>query len=70
MENLLQRRTSTRLVVTLGRDIGRILRATYQARERSRQRRALARLSDGLLRDIGLTRHDVAREVTKPFWCA
>jgi uncharacterized protein YjiS (DUF1127 family) len=68
MENLMQRRTRIALVVTLGRDIGRILRATYQARERSRQRRALARLSDGLLRDIGLTRHDVAREGAKPFW--
>jgi len=35
---------------------------------RSRQRRALAELDDRLLRDIGLTRYDVALEASKPFW--
>jgi uncharacterized protein YjiS (DUF1127 family) len=30
--------------------------------------RAMAMLSDHLLRDIGLTRHDVERELMKPFW--
>ena len=33
-----------------------------------RQRRALAALDDHTLQDIGLTRCDVEREVTKPFW--
>ncbi|HXV26113.1 MAG TPA: DUF1127 domain-containing protein [Alphaproteobacteria bacterium] len=37
-------------------------------RERSRQRRDLARLNDRLLRDIGLTRADVESEVVKRFW--
>ena len=37
-------------------------------RERRRQRRALAQLSDRLLDDIGVNRDDVASEVTKPFW--
>lgn len=38
------------------------------ARERRRQRLALARLDDRMLRDIGLTTADVEGEVTKPFW--
>lgn len=46
----------------------RILHAIYRSLERSRQRRALAELSDARLRDLGLTRHDVRREVAKPFW--
>jgi uncharacterized protein YjiS (DUF1127 family) len=36
--------------------------------ERSRQRKALATLDDYLLRDIGITRVDAARECDKPFW--
>jgi uncharacterized protein YjiS (DUF1127 family) len=39
-------------------------------RRRTRGRRELAALSDRCLRDIGLTRYDVAREVRKPFWRA
>jgi uncharacterized protein YjiS (DUF1127 family) len=35
---------------------------------RSRQRRALSELTDDALRDIGLSRYDVVRESTKPFW--
>jgi uncharacterized protein YjiS (DUF1127 family) len=31
-------------------------------------RRSLAMLSDYELRDIGLTRNDVERELIKPFW--
>jgi uncharacterized protein YjiS (DUF1127 family) len=36
--------------------------------ERSRQRRQLAELDDYMLRDVGLTRADVASELRKPFW--
>ena len=36
--------------------------------ERRRQRLALARLDDRMLRDIGLTMADVEGEVSKPFW--
>ncbi|HYG85743.1 MAG TPA: DUF1127 domain-containing protein [Azospirillum sp.] len=36
--------------------------------ERWRQRQALMRLDDHMLKDIGLTRADVELEVTKPFW--
>jgi uncharacterized protein YjiS (DUF1127 family) len=46
----------------------RLLTSIYRAMERSRQRRALSRLSDALLRDIGLTRGEAARESAKPFW--
>jgi uncharacterized protein YjiS (DUF1127 family) len=38
------------------------------AMERSRQRRALESLSEEQLRDIGLSRADVAGETAKPFW--
>jgi uncharacterized protein YjiS (DUF1127 family) len=36
--------------------------------ERRRQRRALLRLGDGMLKDIGLGRGDAFREAAKPFW--
>jgi len=35
---------------------------------RTCQRNALAALDDHLLRDIGITRADAARECEKPFW--
>jgi uncharacterized protein YjiS (DUF1127 family) len=37
-------------------------------RRRSRDRRALAAMSDRSLRDIGVTRYDATFEVNKPFW--
>ena len=36
--------------------------------ERARQRQALAGLDDQMLRDIGITRVEAARECDKPFW--
>lgn len=36
--------------------------------QRHRQRLALAALDDHLLRDIGLSRSQVAAEIRKPFW--
>jgi uncharacterized protein YjiS (DUF1127 family) len=35
---------------------------------RAETRREMSMLSDHVLRDIGLTRADVDREVMKPFW--
>jgi len=35
---------------------------------RMRQRGALASLDDHMLRDIGITRVEAARECDKPFW--
>lgn len=37
-------------------------------REKTRQRRALARLDVHLLADIGIGRAEAARECAKPFW--
>jgi len=37
-------------------------------RRRSRSRAELAKLDDRMLRDIGVTRGDVWREINKPFW--
>jgi len=33
-----------------------------------RQRKALYRLSDHLLRDIGISRYEALKEAEKPFW--
>ena len=38
--------------------------------ERAKQRRALAQLDARMLKDLGLSRADVEREVRKPFWSA
>jgi uncharacterized protein YjiS (DUF1127 family) len=43
----------------------RLVRLWY---ERDRQRNALAKLDDRMLRDIGITRVDAMRECRKPFW--
>ncbi|MEZ5932019.1 MAG: DUF1127 domain-containing protein [Alphaproteobacteria bacterium] len=37
-------------------------------RSRARDRQTLGRLNDHMLRDIGLTRHQVVIECDKPFW--
>lgn len=37
-------------------------------RQRRAQRARLAGLSDQLLQDIGITRHQVEEEIRKPFW--
>lgn len=38
--------------------------------KRYQQRRALMNMPEYLLRDIGMTKYDVAQEVRKPFWQA
>jgi uncharacterized protein YjiS (DUF1127 family) len=53
---------------SLARLAGRVLQAIIRAVERSRQRRALAAVSEAMLRDIGLTRAEIADEIEKPFW--
>jgi uncharacterized protein YjiS (DUF1127 family) len=40
----------------------------YLCGQRSRQRRALATLSDHQLRDVGLTREEVLLEIRRPPW--
>jgi uncharacterized protein YjiS (DUF1127 family) len=51
------------LLTRIGSELG-------EWRRRSRDRQALATMSDRSLRDIGLTRYDAAREANKPFWRA
>ncbi len=56
---------------------GRVLAAVVRGFEtlllwqcRANQRHALAHLDDRMLRDLGLSRSEVARELRKPFWRA
>lgn len=46
----------------------RIAAAVTAWRDRARERDVLAGLDERLLNDIGVTRADVMREVSKPFW--
>jgi len=50
--------------------LARMVSEVREWRRRSRDRRALAAMSDRALRDIGLTRYDAACEAGKPFWHA
>ena len=45
-----------------------VLLFAYEALERGRQRRALAKLDDRMLSDIGISRCDVERELEKAPW--
>lgn len=40
----------------------------FRCLDRRKQRRELANLDDRLLRDIGISRAEAAREAAKPFW--
>ena len=48
--------------------IARLWTRFLAAREIRRQRRALAQLENHLLDDIGLTRDDVERELSRSIW--
>ena len=50
--------------------LGGIIEAPIAWLERMRERRHLARLSDDMLKDIGVSRADVEHVVEKPFWRA
>lgn len=45
-----------------------VVRTLYTWQRRAHERRHLASLDERLLRDMGLSRHDVAEETAKPFW--
>ena len=53
---------------SLGVAIQSLIAALEEWWVRGQQRRALGRLDDRLLKDIGLTRADVEHELSKPFW--
>lgn len=40
----------------------------YRAYMRARSRREMRGLSEEMMKDIGLTRVDIEREASKPFW--
>ncbi len=48
----------------------RAVRTLVTWQERDRQRRALAQLDARMLKDVGLSRAEVAIELRKPFWQA
>lgn len=50
--------------------VGSLVDVLVTWHQRAAQRRALAMLDDQMLKDIGLTRADVAFEVSRPFWRA
>jgi uncharacterized protein YjiS (DUF1127 family) len=53
---------------SLARRIGGLAEAMGIWIERVRMRRRLSHLSDHMLRDIGVSRAEAARETEKPFW--
>ncbi|ACA16789.1 protein of unknown function DUF1127 [Methylobacterium sp. 4-46] len=75
MTTLVGGRENLRLVPAIRRSSPRPRLLTLVERlelwgQRHRQRRDLRHLPDGLLKDIGVSRADVARESDKPFWQA
>lgn len=52
----------------LARSAARALEVLLQWQERASQRRQQASLEDHLLKDVALSRADVAYETSKPFW--
>jgi uncharacterized protein YjiS (DUF1127 family) len=59
------------LVLARGRiqaDVAELVKVLGAWSERAYQRRVLSTLDERMLKDLGLTRADVEREATKPFW--
>ena len=61
-------RPASSLGAMLGDILLRVADGLGRYHRRSQERRALYRLDDYLLHDIGISRADVEREATKPFW--
>jgi len=55
-------------VIPRAPDAGALVRLVAVWVRRRRTRRALARFDARLLRDVGITRADAARESALPFW--
>jgi len=52
----------------IDRGAGWLLDVLYEWRARTAERHAMRSLDDRMLRDIGLSRADLERELHKPFW--
>jgi uncharacterized protein YjiS (DUF1127 family) len=48
--------------------LSRVFAALHEWRRRSRDRAELARFDERMLRDIGITRVEIWREINQPFW--
>jgi uncharacterized protein YjiS (DUF1127 family) len=59
---------SKNIMAALLAETRRLLRVVSTWQVRAASRHVLASMSDRELRDIGLTRGDVERELMKPFW--
>ena len=57
-----------RLAAGLRDALSRAILTLLRWQELARQRRALAALSDDMLKDLGLSRADALREAGRPFW--
>ncbi|MBI3507167.1 MAG: DUF1127 domain-containing protein [Proteobacteria bacterium] len=56
------------MVRTLDRALLAAFEKLYLWQERARQRHQLAEMTDYMRSDLGLSRGDVEREASKPFW--
>ena len=70
MVSLIHPRVERAPVGSLGRMAVRLRRSLRAWRERARQRREFAALTERDLRDIGRTRAEIADALAKPFWRA
>jgi uncharacterized protein YjiS (DUF1127 family) len=69
MTNIVLARTRTRPgSVRFGRRFAQLFLSIELALQVRRERRMLAGLSDGMLKDVGLTRADVQRETGRALW--
>jgi uncharacterized protein YjiS (DUF1127 family) len=57
-----------RFVRPLGTALASLVELLGECRSLSRERRTLDSLDEWILKDLGLTRADVERELGKPFW--
>jgi len=55
---------------TLSRLVAGLVDVALAWQSRAAERAQLAAMDDRMLRDVGLSRADVMRESTKPFWSA
>ncbi len=59
---------ATTRTIDISRLISKSAKTVLQWQDRFSQRLRLTELDDRLLRDVGLSRGDVAYEAAKPFW--
>lgn len=56
------------LLAQLGKALRSMKKLVGRWQELHRQRRLLAQMSDGALKDLGLSRADIQQETERPFW--